>query len=312
MILVTGADGFLGSVLVARLQMLGLEVVPLVYGKEVIVTDNHWQADLTRIEHINELKKKGRTPRVLIHLAGYIEIALRPNPTNNCMAPIPGFENVSRLYGANVGITANLVAYCLERQVQSFIFASTQAVYGFPSVEILTEDSKCNPLEHYAASKLCAENILEIASQQGLNTVILRFPGLYSANRKSGVVHRFCESALYKKYIKVDINYPLPFDVIHLDDVVDAYVAALNLKKNTFLKLNISTGQPCSLDLLATSISNLVKDCRVEYASVPQPIIVMDSARAQLLLNWKPLSREQRLEKLLIGLKNDKAIDASC
>lgn len=312
MILVTGADGFLGNALIMRLRILGLNVMPLIYGKKVVLTDNCWQADLTCMEHINELKKKDVNPSVLIHLAGYIEIALCPNPINNFMAPIPGIENISRLYESNVGITANLVEYCLAKGVRSFIFASSQAVYGFSSNEILTEDSECNPLEHYAASKLCAENLLEVASKQGLDVTIFRFPGLYSNKRSSGVVHNFCKLALYKKHIKVDVNYPLPFDVIHVDDVVDAYLAALNLNKNNFLKLNISTGQPCSLDLLATSISNLVRDCHVEHASVVQPIIIMDSSKAQKLLNWKPMDREQRLEQLLIGLKNDKSISASC
>ena len=137
-----------------------------------------------------------RGPNTIIHLAGHVEIALRAKPHTQNAFPIPGNENISQIYTANVGATANLLDFCLSMGVRHLIFASSQSVYGMPHSNPLTEETPCMPLEHYAMSKLCCEQLLQIGVNQGLVVTIMRIPGVFSETRQSGVVFRFCQQAV--------------------------------------------------------------------------------------------------------------------
>ena len=299
MILVTGAGGFLGSHLVEHFKSIGLNVVPLYHASEVKILHNRWEADLSRIDHILKLCEAAQTPQTVIHLAGHIDISLKANPVSPLMPPIPGKEDIPELYLANVLTTANILDYCLNKGVKRILYASSQAVYGIPSDEILTEESACMPLEHYAVSKLCGEYLLKAGSHQGLAVIVLRFPGLYGENRTKGIVYQFCKSALQTEKINVDTDIPLPLDVIYIDDVINAFEKAVHYRGENWICLNISTGEPCNLNLLADSIAELIPGCKVEHAAIPQPVVCMDSSKAHAVLNWQAVPRCERLSSMI-------------
>lgn len=306
MIVITGANGFLGSVLIKKLtSSLSHHVVQLIYGQAVQMSTDVWYADLTRFDHLKQLIKHTKAPDIIIHLAGYINIALQQNPQGTMLPPVPGDEHIAQLYAVNVGATAHLLEYCRAKNVKKLIFASSQTVYGMPS-GILTEDSLCKPLEHYAASKLCAERMLELARKQGLDVTIARFPGLYSEQRTSGIVYQFCKSALYEKKIVVTCNFPLPLDVIHVDDAADALVKMIDSNCQDYVRFNIATGYPCSLDILADRIAALVLECRVEHSIVTQPVVTMNSTLAQNILGWHPQPPEYRLKNMLESISYER------
>lgn len=303
MILVTGAGGFLGSHLVEHLKSMGLNVVPLYHGSEVKITDDRWDADLSSIDHFKKLYEAAQTPDTVIHLAGHIDISLKANPVSPLMPPIPGNEDIQKLYLANVMATVNVLDYCLQKDVKHIIYASSQTVYGTPSSERLTEEAPCIPLEYYAASKLCGEQLLKIATRQGIAVTSLRFPGLYGEKRSSGVVYNYCMSALRNGEIHVEANIPLPIDVIHIDDVVTAIEKVVNFHGNGWTCLNIATGEPCNLNLLADSIAELVPGCKLLYSVIPQPVVCMDASKAYAILEWRALSRRERLSHMINKLR---------
>lgn len=305
MILVTGSGGFLGRHLVEHFKSIGLNVVPLYHGSEVKILHNRWEADLSRIEHIQKLREVAQIPHTIIHLAGHIDISLKTNPASPLMPPIPGKEDIPELYLTNVLATANILDYCLHKGVKRIIYASSQAVYGIPTDEILTEESACMPLEHYAVSKLCGEYLLKTGARQGFAVVILRFPGLYGEDRVEGVVYRFCMSALQNGEINVDTDIPLPLDVIHIDDVINAFEKALHYIGDNWICLNIATGEPCNLNLLADSITELIPGCKVEHAAIPQPVVCMDSTKAYALLGWRAMPRRERLSYMVNRLQSN-------
>ena len=305
MILVTGADGFIGSRLVSHFVSSGLNVLPLYISERVNILSDRWEADLTRPDHIEALKRAEQKLDAVIHLAGYVEISLQADKQNPYATPIPGRENISRIYMDNVGITANVLDICLDFGVKHLVFASSQTVYGMPMTEVLTEDSPCVPLEHYASSKVCCEQLLRVGARQGMSVVVLRFPGAYGEERQSGVVYAFCKAAVQEKRIAVTANFPLPLDVIYIDDVVDSFKRAVQYRGKKWLCLNIATGEPCSLDLLADAVAELVPGCKVEYGKVPQPIVKMDSSRAHEILGWKAIPRSERLRLMINQVQHD-------
>jgi len=304
MILITGAGGFIGKCLLAHCKNMGIPCVPLYRSEEAKVYEDGWCLDLTNKDHFDLLNNElEELPHTIIHLAGSIDIALVKNENDSLGNPQPGKQNIYYTYYNNIISTINLVSFCQKNNIRHFIFASSQTVYGMPQEDALTEQSRCKPLEHYAASKLCNEIILEVASKQGLKVTILRFPGVYGEERKSGVVYNLCKSAVVDKNINVVTEFPLPIDVIHVHDVVEAFIKAVHHREKGFTCLNISTGEECSLNILADSIAELVPGCDVHFSGVPQPTVCMDSSRANSVLGWTAVSRHERLSAMIKNLQ---------
>lgn len=304
MILITGAKGFLGSRLISSLKSSNFEILSLCHGNEFKFTSGTVELDLTSKDHIEKLKREVPAPETVIHLASSVKVSLLPDKKDNHCPPLPGNKNPGEIYDANVLGTVNILEFCLQKEVKHLIFASSQTVYGMPAVPTVTEDTPCAPLEHYAASKVCGEIILRLAAKQGLAVTALRFPGVYSEERKSGIVYKFCESALKEQKIIVKVDFPLPLDVIHIDDVVEAFKKAVIYGGKGSSCFNIATGELCSPDLLADAVAELVPGCKVEHSDVPQPAICMNSERAQESLGWKALPRNTRLLSVLESIKN--------
>lgn len=310
MILVTGASGFIGNYLYTQLKSLGLKVLPLDYAADVHVTDQQLECDLACPDHLEKIRKAAEVPETIIHLAGYVDIALRVDPGAPSAPPLPGRENISKIYAANVGATANLLDYCLNSGVRHLIFASSQTVYGMPQSYPLTEESPCNPLEHYAMSKLCCEQLLRIGGRQGLAVTILRFPGVFSEERQSGVVFQFCRQAIQSGEIFVRADYPLPLDVIHLADVANACIKAASWGgQEEAVCLNVATGEPCNLNILADAIAEHVPGCIVHHSELPQPVVCMDSSKAYDLFGWRAVPRSQRFQAMIETLRKNSGLE---
>ena len=303
MILITGAGGFIGKCLTARCKHLGIPCVPLYKSEEIKISQEGWYLDLTNKNHFDLLNELEEIPHTIVHLAGSTDIALKKNENDLINCPQPGNQNIYCTYYNNILSTINLVSFCQKNNIRHFIFASSQTVYGMPQEDALTEKSCSQPLEHYAASKLCNEIILEVASRQGLKVTILRFPGVYGEERKGGVVYDFCKSALIDKKINVFTKFPLPIDVIHIHDVVEAFVKAIHHGGEEYTCLNVSTGEPCNLVILANSIAKLVPGCEVNLSGGLQPTVCMDSSKANSVLGWRAVSRHERLSTMIKNLQ---------
>ncbi|MFQ3544288.1 NAD(P)-dependent oxidoreductase [Halobacillus rhizosphaerae] len=305
MILLTGGGGFVGRKLLEALQGLYGEVLPVFRSDCYSNQKEYIQLDLTSIKHLEQLKQRKDHPDTVVHFAGLVDIHLLPNQTNPTLAPVPANKDIASLYMANTISTANLLEYCLAAGVKHLIYASSQTVYGLPKTQVIQEETLCEPLEHYAVSKYCAEQLLKTGSKQDLAVTCLRFPGIYGEGRKSGMVYKLCEAAVKRKEIKVEFSMPLPLDVLHIEDVIEAVQKAVVHGGSGWTCLNISTGEPCNILLLAQRIASLMKDCKVIDASVEQPVIQLDNSRAKEVLGWSPWPMNKRLVNMLESVENE-------
>lgn len=169
--LVTGATGFVGTALCAKLAASGVEVVPTVRSKfglphEMVVGDldasTDWRPALTGCDAV-------------IHLAARVHVM-------NDAAHNP----LAQYRATNTEATLNLARQAAQAGVKRFVFISTIKVNGEGRDEPYRETDVPAPEDPYAISKWEAEQGLQrIAADTGLEVVILRPPLVYGPGVKA-------------------------------------------------------------------------------------------------------------------------------
>lgn len=210
-VLVTGASGFIGQSLIRELKFRKIEVIEVRrsesgLGNKNVFTiadfnaKNVWDQALVQCD-------------VVIHLA-----ALVHQLGNRSNLPLDEYLDV------NLHHTINLANEAIIAGVKRFIFVSTVGVNGGSDMDSpFSETDLPNPHNHYAFSKMLAEQALhKISAKTSLEVVIIRPPLVYGANVKGN----------FAQMIKVlDQGIPLPFasvtnlrSFIYVENLVDALI----------------------------------------------------------------------------------------
>lgn len=166
MLLITGANGFLGQAIVGLLQSAnipvrttGIEATPMIPG------NNYIQTDITQIEALKPVFEKTTT---VIHAAGLAHI-FSPDANSN-----DKFRQINEIG------TANVASAAITAGVRHLILISSVSVYGPYTNGVYDENTPCNPVGPYALSKYKAEmRAIEIARKGGMALTILRLATLY-------------------------------------------------------------------------------------------------------------------------------------
>src|SRR5215217_6277638 len=153
-----------------------------------------------------------------------------------------------------------LIESAVKGGVKQFIFSSTAAVYGEPSVVPVPEDLPLNPINPYGRSKLMTEWMLQdAAGAHDLRYVALRYFNVAGADPRgrSGqstpnathLIKVAAQTALGDRpYIEVfGTDYPTPDgsclrDYIQVSDLVDAHLVALNHLRRGGASLTLNCG----------------------------------------------------------------------
>ena len=176
-VLVTGANGFVGTALCERLVKQGIEVRAAVRTgstasscspgvQTVEVGDIHdgtdWMVALTGVTHV-------------VHLAARVHVMREV-----ARDPLADFRAV------NTAGSENLARQAAASGVQRFVYVSTIKVNGErTSNRVFRADDNPQPQDAYAQSKLEAERVLsQIGQRTGMETVIVRPPLVYGPGVK--------------------------------------------------------------------------------------------------------------------------------
>ena len=254
-ILVTGGAGYIGSITVQVLKKAGFEPIifdNLVTGhKESIAQEKFYQGDLVKDFNLLEKVLKEEKPEAVIHFAAMSLVG-------------ESVQNPQKYFTNNLKGVLNLLEMMMKNKVLKIVFSSTAAVYGEPQKIPIEEDDPKAPTSPYGESKLMIEKILDwYGRAYGLNSVALRYFNACGAmldgflgedhHPETHLIPAAMQAALAKKAFKLFGNdYPTKDgtcirDYIHVLDLAEAHLLALNNSSKGFSYYNVGTNQGFSV-----------------------------------------------------------------
>ncbi len=234
LVLITGAAGNIGrslaAALVDRYRVVGLDTkaedtdFPSI---EVDLTDDASVARATervRAEH-------GARLASVVHLAAFFDFSGEEKPA---------------YHAVNVEGTRRLLRALRSLEVEQFVYSGTMLVHE-PAApgERISENRAIRPGWAYPQSKAAAEEVIR-AERGDIPTVILRLAGLYDektsvptfANQLARIYERDVQSHLYSGDLRAGQA------MIHRDDMIDAFVRAIDRRAALPAETAIIVGEP--------------------------------------------------------------------
>lgn len=127
----------------------------------------------------------------------------------------------------NLAATDNLVAACRNFSVARLIHCSTAAVTGRVRDNLITEETKCNPVQEYGRTKLEIEQVmLSAAEQKYFDVAILRPTAVFGIESKSlkKLSSDLREGSQWINYFKSCLFSERRMNLVHVDNVVAAII----------------------------------------------------------------------------------------
>ena len=294
-ILVTGGAGFIGSHLVDRLVKEGHRVV--VVDNEATGRREHvpagaqyLQGDVGNIDDLEPAFKNGLG--AICHIAGQVSI-------------IRSFDNPLTDLRTNVQGTLNVLQLCLKYHVPRLLYASSMTVYSSASPLPTPEEAPCEPISYYGITKYAAERyVLTTAGRVDLDfdfhVTCFRMYSVYGPrqaldNPYQGVLGIFLGNLLRGEPLTIFGDGEQSRDFVYIDDIVNAWVSALD-KPATYGKIiNLGSGRRLSINQLADFALAAFNHTRSDYPVVYAPErpgdqrrVEADISRARTLFGWEP------------------------
>ena len=293
-VLVTGADGFIGSHIAMALVKKGAEVT-------TIVRDIKKKSNLDVLEIRNEINVINGD---LVNFHD-CERAINEYETEFCFhiaaQAIVGPANRSPLstFESNIKGTWNILESCrLSKTIKGVIVASSDKAYGQQKKLPYTEESPLNGYYPYDASKACAEILAKsYFMTYGLPVAITRNANTYGPADMN--MSRIIPDTIIKL---LDGEQPIirsdgtpERDYMYIKDAVDAYlILAENIgrKDVTGEAFNFGTGKPVSvLELYNKIIKIMGKNVKPKILGEAKNEIdrqYLDIGKVKKTFNWAP------------------------
>jgi len=298
-VLVTGGAGFIGSHLVKALVKAGHQVRildNLSTGSIENIADVLDAIEFARgdVRDYEIVESVIRGVDAVVHLAALIDVA-------------ESVERPDLYFDVNVRGTYNMAK--ASGSVNTFVFASSSAVYGEPIKVPIPENHSLMPKSPYAASKVSGEAFVQaFANQYGFKPVILRLFNVYGPKQSrayAGVIIEFIRRVSRGEPPVIFGDGEQTRDFIHVSDVVEAVMLSLRSERARGV-FNIGSGEGVTINYLARLILKLMgrEDLKPIYAP-PRPgdirHSIADISRARKELGFKPKVKLEVGIKELIG-----------
>lgn len=312
-VLVTGAEGFIGSHLVEKLVNLGAEVTALVQYNE----ENSWgwidtfngemkkniRVVMGDILEYDSIKKITKGHNVVFHLA-----AIKTIPYS--------YYSPSQYIKTNIEGTGNVMEACLELGVDKVIHTSARDVYGEAQYTPIDESHPLLGKSPYAASKTGADKIVECFFRSyNLPAAVIRPFDTYGPRQSARAVVPNIISQIYsgKREIRLGSEADT-WDFTYVKDMASAFIRVAESERTIGEVINAGCGCEVSLGELASSIVKISgRKVRIVFDKEDQSTEGMrvrrfscDNTKIKALTGWVQLySMETGLMETIEWLKKN-------
>lgn len=268
-ILVTGADGFIGSHLTEELVKKGFNVRAFVYYNSF--NSNGWLDSLPvevknkidffsgDIRDPNGIRKAMEGVHVVFHLAALIAIPF-------------SYHSPDSYIDTNVKGTLNILQAARDCNVKRILVTSTSEVYGTAQFVPITESHPKQPQSPYSASKIGADALADSFYRSfDLPVTIVRPFNTYGPRQSARAVIPTIITQLLNGISEIKLGDISPTrDLLYVKDTVEGFIKIAESDLLIGQEVNIATQSEISVGDLAKILINQIN---------PNAIIISDDIR---------------------------------
>lgn len=308
MILITGANGFIGQALTLSALRAGHSVIATArqLPHPQVATNSQVNNQFKSVSYvIKSIDGHTDWQTTLLGVESVVHCAARVHrPNESSMSMLDAYHEI------NVNGTLCLARQAANAGVKRFVFLSTIGVNGNQTSSPFTESDEPNPQSAYAVSKLEAENgLFEIAAHTGLEVVIIRPPLVYGPNVRGN----FSELVRW-----IQSGIPMPLGSLHnkrsfvaIDNLIDLILMCADPVRSSQAANQIflvSDNEDISITLLLEKVA-LAAGCPSRLVPVHPRLLFLlghlfgksqqierlvgnlqvDTSKVRTLLNWQPV-----------------------
>lgn len=253
--LVTGGAGFIGSHLAEELQRRG---------HRVRVADSLITGKRSNLDHIpdvefleGDLADMDFAQRAVANCDYVLHEAAIPSVPRSVADPVTSNR-------ANVDATLNVLVAARDAGVRRLVFAGLSSAYGNTPTLPKHEGMPANPLSPYALQKVVGEQYLQMFTQlYGLETVSTRYFNVFGPRQDpsspySGVISVFATALIENRSPTIYGDGEQTRDFTYVANVVDGVLRACEAPKASGEVMNVATGGRISLNMLFTTMRELI------------------------------------------------------
>jgi nucleoside-diphosphate-sugar epimerase len=293
-VLVTGADGFMGSHLVDRLVAEGATVSVFVRGNSIVGTT---QYALKNIKHLERILDEILTGDIGSQDARHLVIQNKPEVIFHLAADayVPNsFTHPLEVMETNVVGTLNMLHAVKEgRGIRRIVCTSSSEIYGMTLGRAIGEEHPLYPSSPYAASKAAADRYCYAYwNTYRLPVAIIRPFNTYGPRHTYDVIPKFIDRALRGEVLTVHGTGRQSRDFTYIDDMVEAFLVMGSHRDAPGRAVNFGTGEAITVNYIARKIKELsgsaspIAHTQDRQAQVPK--LLCDYSLARRLFRWKP------------------------
>ena len=295
-ILVTGAEGFIGSHLVEQLVKLGFNVRAFVF--------YNFQNSWGWLSHIDEKIKK----EIEVISGDIRDFDCVKNATQKCdyifhLAALIGipysYKAPNSYVETNIKGLLNVMNAVKEKNSTKIIHTSTSEVYGTAKFIPMTEDHPLNAQSPYAASKIGADQLaISFYKSFNLPISIIRPFNTYGPRQSlRAIIPTIITQFLNKKTNKLKLgNVNVTRDFNFISDTVNGFISTIKAEKILGEIINIGNNYEISVKEIIQIVSKFINinkeieinKLRVRLLRAEVKRLRASNKKAKKLLNWEP------------------------